>query len=163
MDVETAYRRYYVLLREKCRRMLRDVAKADDVAQETFVRLWKSGLSGDEPRQVTAWLYRTSTRIAIDHIRAQRSRERVAQPSEDETAQDLASLASPADDVLAARQRLLRLSAVLPADELEMALLWQVDGLTQKEIAEVAQVSERTVRRSLQRFEERMSRLGRAS
>lgn len=162
MDVDTAWRRYFVLIREKCQRMLRDHGLADDVAQETFVRLWKSGIIGDDPRQVTAWLYRTSTRIAIDRIRAERRRAEVAEPSEAETAQDLASLASPTDDVLAARQRLMRLSAALPEDELEMALLWQVDGLTQREIAEVAKVSERTVRRTLQRFEERLSGLERS-
>jgi len=161
MDVETAYKTYFVLIREKCRRMLRDYAQADDVAQETFVRFWKTGMAGTDPKQVTAWLYRTSTRIGIDQLRAQRGREKPAEASDDQTAEDLASLAAPTDDVLSARQRLLRLAGSLPADELELVLLWRIDGLSQKEIAEVAQVSDRTVRRSLQRFEDRVSRLRR--
>src|SRR5207302_10717908 len=51
-DVEAAYRRYFVLIREKCRRMLADFAEADDVAQETFVRLWRADLAGGNPRSV---------------------------------------------------------------------------------------------------------------
>src|SRR5947207_3115071 len=67
--------------------MLADFAEADDVAQETFVRLWRSDLGGDEPRRVLAWIYRTSTRLTIYRMRersmsalrsARRSRAAVA-------------------------------------------------------------------------------------
>ena len=43
-------------------------AAADDVAQETFVRLWQSGPPLDgltPPRQVLAWLYLTATRLCL--------------------------------------------------------------------------------------------------
>jgi RNA polymerase sigma-70 factor, ECF subfamily len=71
-----AYRRYFPLLRGKCRRMLRTNAEAEEVAQDAFVRLidWSQKGKGELPdsKQVTAWLYKTSTRLAIDRLRTRR-------------------------------------------------------------------------------------------
>ena len=137
--------------------MLANFAEADDVAQETFVRLWRAGLAGEDSRRVLAWIYRTGTRLAIDLLRA---RSRIASADEETAAlARLASLAPDGEDALSARQTLAALAASLPADELEVALLSRIDGLTQAEIAEVSGVSERTVRRSLRRLEQRIATL----
>jgi RNA polymerase sigma-70 factor, ECF subfamily len=154
VDVEAAYRRYFALIREKCRRMLSDFAEADDVAQETFVRLWRTRLRDGDPRRVTAWIYRTSTRIAIDRLR-----QRAARVSMDDAFDRLASIPSGPDDALAVRRALELVSRSLPAAELEIAVLHRLDGLTQSEIAEVAEISDRTVRRFLERLDERVEKL----
>jgi len=156
-DVEAAYRRYFSLIREKCRRMLGDFAEADDVAQETFVRLWKADLSGSDTRRVLAWIYRTGTRLAVDRLR---ERSRIAPTVEEAAA--LARLGTPergGDEALGTRRALETLAQRLPADELEVALLFRLDGLNQAEIAEVCGISERTVRRCLRRLDERIARL----
>ena len=155
--LKTAYRTWFPMLRENCRRLLRSSGDAEDVAQETFIRLWQSGPVEGDARDVTAWIYRISTRLAIDKLRA--GRRHGERSAERQTAEDLASLTPDADDALASRQRLERLAAALPADEMEMALLSRVDGLTQHEIAEVTQVSDRTVRRALARLDARVARL----
>ena len=52
VDVETAFRRYFPLIREKCRRMLSDFAEADDVAQrqaQSGARQHDPGLWPDQP------------------------------------------------------------------------------------------------------------------
>ena len=137
--------------------MLGDFSEADDVAQETFVRLWQAELVGEEPRRVLAWIYRTGTRLAIDRLR---ERSRVA--AADEEAIALAQLGSPAaggDDALATRRSLGVLARHIPADELEVALLSRLDGLSQPEIADVSRISERTVRRRLRRLDARVARL----
>jgi RNA polymerase sigma-70 factor (ECF subfamily) len=131
--------------------MLRDPQEADDVAQETFVRLWKADLGGADGRVVTAWVYKTSTRIAIDRLRARATRSRLA-PEPEGLAPDLAA-------GLEARGGLERLVGELPEDELELLLLHRWDGMTHPEIAEVTGRSARTVRRLLKRCEERLARL----
>jgi RNA polymerase sigma-70 factor, ECF subfamily len=156
-DVEAAYRRYFALIREKCRRMLADFAEADDVAQETFVRLWRADLAGDDPRQVLAWIYRTSTRLAIDRLR---ERSRIVATDVEESA--LAQLGAPGpagDDAIGTRRALSALAQRLRPAELEVALLFRIDGLSQAEIAHVLGMSERTVRRWLRRLEERVSQM----
>jgi RNA polymerase sigma-70 factor (ECF subfamily) len=60
---------YFPLIQGKCARMLGDSDEAMDVAQETFVRLWSSPLVYDTPVARLAWIYRTSTRLAIDYLR----------------------------------------------------------------------------------------------
>jgi RNA polymerase sigma-70 factor (ECF subfamily) len=137
--------------------MLGDFAEADDVAQETFVRLWRANLAADDRRTVLAWIYRTGTRLAIDRLR---ERSRMATADEEAVALvHLGTSAPDGEDALATRRSLEVLARRLPADELEVALLFRIDGLTQAEIAEVARVSERTVRRCLQRLDERVAKM----
>jgi RNA polymerase sigma-70 factor, ECF subfamily len=150
-ELEAAFRRHYPALRAKCRRMLRDPQEADDVAQETFVRFWKTDMTGDDPRQVAAWIYKTSTRLAIDRLRATATRSRLA-PEPDEGGPDLAA-------GLEARVGLARLVDEIPEKELELLLLHHWDGLTHPEIAEVTGRSARTVRRLLKRCESRLADL----
>jgi RNA polymerase sigma-70 factor (ECF subfamily) len=156
-DVDAAYRRYFALIREKCRRMLADFAEADDVAQETFVRLWSAKLDSSDSRRVVGWIYRTATRLAVDRLR-ERSRV-VSVDSPGKVLAQLEALAPGSDDALATRSSLAAIARRLPPEELEVALLSRLDGLTQMEIAELSGVSERTVRRRLRKLDARVAKL----
>jgi RNA polymerase sigma-70 factor (ECF subfamily) len=153
--VESAYRSYFAVISYKCARMLGDSQEARDVAQETFARLWERRLTLRDPLAITAWVYRTSTRLAIERIRRRaRAAEDANEPAE--------SALAAADDPEArahTRRLLLRLSRELSAQEIEVAVLSHVDELTQTEIADVLECSERTVRRVLVRVEERTRKL----
>jgi RNA polymerase sigma-70 factor, ECF subfamily len=152
-ELADAYRRYFPALVRKCSRMLRDEHEAQDVAQESFLRLCQSELALADVRAVTAWLYRTSTRLALDRLRAR------AQRSTEPMAWEQADGASPPDEQLYLRGLWAELLRRVPADELEAALLFRADGLPQAEIAEVLGVHERSVRRLLVQFEARVERL----
>lgn len=157
-DFRDAYGRFLPAIRAKCRRLLGRTAAADDVAQEAFARLWQSGPRLDdktETRTIMAWLYLTSTRLAMDVLR---ERRRQSVPFELGDAEPLACSAGP-DDVVGARSTIVALCNDVPPDEIEAALLARVDGLSQPEVALVLRVSERTVRRLLERFDERAARL----
>lgn len=153
-EVTSAYRRYFPLLVQKCARMLRDPQEAQDVAQESFARLCEADILQADPRAVTAWLYRTSTRLAIDRLR---SRARfIATELEDLGI----PVAQPSPEARAhAQTALRRLLRSMPPKELEAALLSRVDGLTQPEIAEVMGIHERSVRRLLSQLDARIERL----
>jgi RNA polymerase sigma-70 factor (ECF subfamily) len=152
-ELTRAYQRYFPLLVQKCARMLRSHEDAQDVAQESFIRLHEAALLGAEPRVVTAWLYRTSTRLAIDRLRARS--HRAADPS----ALDALIDSSASDGASLFRSALDQLVKLVPDDELQAGLLSRVDGLSQAELAEVLGVHERTVRRLLSKFEARIERL----
>ena len=52
------------------RRMLRNDAEAEDVAQETMLRLWKIAPKWDPSRaQVTTWTYRVAANLCTDRLR----------------------------------------------------------------------------------------------
>lgn len=152
-ELADAYRRYFPALVRKCSRMLRDEHEAQDVAQESFLRLCQSELGLGDVRTVTAWLYRTSTRLALDRLRARNLRQRELMVWE-----DAASVSAP-DEQLHLRDLWAELLRRVPADELEAAVLARADGLPQAEIAEVLGIHERSVRRLLTQFEARVERL----
>jgi RNA polymerase sigma-70 factor, ECF subfamily len=60
---------------------------------------------------------------------------------------------------LDARAAIATLAGSVPQDELEVVVLCRVDGLPQPEAAQVLGVSERTVRRVLDRFDQRTETL----
>src|SRR2546428_13546249 len=90
--------------------MLSDLAEADDAAQETFVRLWRARLRDSDPRRLTAWIYRTSTRIAIDRLR-----KRAARMSMDEALDRLGLIPTGPAQALAGRAGPGRISRARPA------------------------------------------------
>ena len=153
--LEELYQRYFPLLREKCRRMVRDEHDAEDLAQETFVRFWRDRARVEQAPAAVAWLYRTSTRLAIDKLRRGRLRLLV-----DATTLEDALLAGPAfnPEAQAAVQAVLgRLATRLSVDEIELAIFQWLDGMSQAEMAAVTGVSDRTVRRRLRSLEEKIA------
>jgi len=147
------YARFLPPLRAKCRRLLGSGAAADDVAQEAVLRLLKSGVADrGDPRTVMAWLYRTCTRLAIDLMRERRR-------TGGDSLLDTVPCGIDPRGCVEARAAIATLAGTVPADELEAVVLCRVDGLPQPEAAQVLGVSERTVRRVLERFDERTATL----
>ena len=153
-QVKEAYRRYFPTIVRKSRRMLRDPSEAQDLAQETFLRLWKSRLDLRDAMATTAWLYKTITRLALDRLR---SPERPAQGF-DGLASAIASPEATAEDRSHHRDLLKQMMDALPRAEIEVAVLSRVDELNHQEIGEVLGISERTVRRLLTRVDLRIAR-----
>jgi RNA polymerase sigma-70 factor (ECF subfamily) len=151
--MDQLYRRYFPLVREKCRRMLADPSDAQDVAQETMMRLWKSDVQGLPPGQLTCWLYRTSTRLAIDALRRDAGRSQASVPDV------AASERERPDELLHQRQMLASVARRVPQRELELAMLHRVDGLSQSELGAVMGMSDRSVRRLLTKVDARLERL----
>jgi RNA polymerase sigma-70 factor (ECF subfamily) len=149
-----AIARFLPPARAKCRRLLGASAAADDIAQEAVVRLWKSGVAdAGDVRTAIAWLYRTCTHLAIDVLR---ERRRAGPGDVDlEAAPCGLSLAGSVE----ARAAIAELAASVPEDEISAAILCRVDALSQAEAALVLGVTERTVRRWLDRFDARTAPL----
>ena len=141
-----AYRRYFPLIQQHARRILGDGARAQDVAQETFLRFLGARVEGGDAGAVR-WLYRTSANLAIDALRAARR-----QVTAGELRPALAPEALEAGHAL--RVALGGLERRLSLEVLRAGVLTRADGLTQPELAAVLEVSERTVRRWLTTFDE---------
>ena len=147
------YRLFVAPVRAKCRRLLGDTSAAEDATQETFLRMLRAApelATTTDARVVMAWLYRTCTRIAIDALR-----ERARRPV-DFASEESVTCGVDLGAALEARSALAKIASETPDEELAAAVLCRVDALTQPEAAEVLNVSERTVRRLLDRFDERL-------
>ena len=70
---ERLYRVHQRYVRMQARRVLGDTHRAEDVAQEAFLRLTRQLLNAGGDIRVRAWLHRTTTNLAIDEHRRQRT------------------------------------------------------------------------------------------
>ena len=149
-EIAEIYQRFFPLIRAKCARMLRNEADAQDLAQETFTRLWETRSRIRDPDATLAWIYRTATRLAVD-----RTRRRLE--ISDEVVESLPDGRDLCTQT-AAQLDLRRLTHRLKPQELEIFILSRGDGFTQKEIAELLKLSDRTVRRILVQIDAKIAR-----
>ena len=148
--VADLYRRIYPIVREKCRRLVGDDA-AHDIAQETFLKLLKTTIAHDDVDGLTAWVYRVGTRAAIDWLRGSRLVPAAVDDSRTVEADE---------SRVWSRRTLARLATIVEPALLEVAIVVRVDGLTHAEAGAVLQMSDRTVRRHLLRFDEVLTQEG---
>src|SRR3954447_20446659 len=55
-------------------RLLHDRSEAEDIAQETFLRLWKDAGRYEPKARVITWLHRIAHNLCIDRLRARREK-----------------------------------------------------------------------------------------
>jgi len=123
--------------------LLGNVAEAQDVLQEVFIRAMKAADRFERRAEVSTWLYQITTNYCLNQIRnAKRRRELL-----DERTDALPGQLDPADR-LALRQLMERADP----KEAEVAAYVYFDGMTRKEVAEIVGVSERTVKARLAAF-----------
>lgn len=130
------------------RRMLRDDAEAEDVAQDTLLRLWRNA-AGLElgPSGIRPWLRRVVSNLCIDRVRARRNTTVTdAVPEEIEPAGQVRHLAE--------RELSSRVDGALKAlpERQRLALtLFHYEGMSQIEVGEVLGITDEAVESLLAR------------
>jgi RNA polymerase sigma-70 factor (ECF subfamily) len=152
-ELADLYRRYGLLLRRRCRSIVRDEVLAEDGLQAAFLKIVESREALGAADNRLAWMYRVVDRACFDQLR--RRKVRRAEPIEEH---EDTPAAGPGVDV-EARNAVLRLLHDLSASEYQVAVLAYVDGVTQAEIAEALGVSRPTIWKRLVAIRERAARL----
>ena len=132
-------------------------ADAEDVYQETFIRLACDGTPFNDEGHLKAWLLR----VAINQCRdLARRRGRFGELALEDSAPEPVDPGTPEADVICADEgeRLLRAVGALPARQREAVQLHYGEGLTCDEVAEVLGVNPSAVRMRLKRARERLER-----
>ncbi len=131
------YQRYAGLVYSLAYRILRDEARAEEVLQETFIRVWRAAITFDPARgRAEAWVVTIARNLSLTALR----KKRVAQMDGEAAEQIPSSDESSDPEVVAWRgtQRKLVQEAVaqLPPNQRRVVVLAYFDGLTHVEIAE---------------------------
>ncbi|WP_158277588.1 RNA polymerase sigma factor SigZ [Opitutus sp. ER46] len=128
-EFDAALAEFTTKLRAFIRRRVRDDATADDLTQETLLKVYRSRASLRDGQRLEAWVYRIARTTLIDHFRRQR-------PS-DELPESLAS--EPADEVAAIRGVIVHATRIyleeLPDAYREPVRLAEFEGLPLAKIA----------------------------
>lgn len=117
-----------------------DRAEAEDVAQETMLRLWRVAPDWRQGEtKVTTWAYRVATNLCIDRQRSRRRRGAVG-------LDDAPEIPEAGPGVEARLQTMQRLDALqtalqaLPDRQRQAVVLRHIEGLSNPEIAAVLEI-----------------------
>ena len=135
------------------RRMLGDCGRAEELANEAFLRLYSTVLPPSAKQNVPGWLYRTAMNLGIDDLRARTRHDRL-----EREASAAAASNSRNDDglqLLLRAEKQQRVRAVLAKLKPQWAqlLLLRAAGHSYRELAEELQLSPGSVGTMLMRAE----------
>lgn len=132
-------------------RMARNAAVAEDLAQEVFLRVYRSRASYEASAKFTTWLYRIATNLAVNHARDTRHERPEVMVSLDEpddatgTTMDLADGEMTAEQAMVRRERLMgirRKIEALPERQRLAVVMHKYQQMDYRQIAEVLELSE---------------------
>ena len=165
-SVEAVYRLESPRLIAGLVRMVRDVALAEDLAQDALVAALAQWPDEGIPRNPGAWLMAVAKRRAVDHFRrterADRAHTAIGQELTDADTPDLVALATAADHIDDDLLRLMFICCdpVLTTDAQVTLTLRLVGGLTTKEIARAYVTSEATIQQRIVRAKRHLTDAG---
>jgi RNA polymerase sigma-70 factor, ECF subfamily len=132
-------------------RMVHNQAVAEELAQEVFLRVYRSRETYRAEAKFTTWLYRIATNLGVNHARDTRH-ERAAQnvyldqpDPETGTTPDVADARPGAEDELVRDERMRAIRKhvmALPERQRTAVLMHKYQGLDYKEIGAVLRLSE---------------------
>lgn len=139
-------------------RMVRDRQLAEDLAQETFLQMYRSLASFDARAKFSTWLYRIARNKVIDWSRSRAHKE---QQGERELHDVFCTEDSVEDEVIRrdATRQLLQLMERLPDHYRAVLWMYYVHDLTGKEIAEQLHIPYRTVQTRIARGKKQLYKL----
>ncbi len=128
-DFEATFRSHYERIARVIVRVVRDPARAEELAVEVFLKLWRS--PGAHGEKAGGWLYRTAVRKGLDELRRTTRRGRT------ERLLDLVRRVPTPEDIRSAteeQEKVRRILAVLDPRQAELLLL-RSHGLRYDEVA----------------------------
>lgn len=145
-----------------CLRLLRDIASAEDVTQDTFVKAWQ-GIRTFRGDAVRPWLLRIATNACYDLLRVRGRRPAASLEAEPFEIEPIWTSQSPGDErpeAHALRRELSihieRALIALPEDQRTVVLLVDVHGCDYQEVAAVTGAALGTVKSRLSRARARL-------
>ena len=132
-------------------RMVRNQAVAEELAQEVFLRVYRSRETYRAEARFSTWLYRIATNLGVNHARDTRHERSAATVYLDEADSETGTTPDLADSTPGAENRLLsteRMNAIrdhvlaLPERQRTAVLMHKYQGMDYRQIGEVLKLSE---------------------
>ncbi|HXV77030.1 MAG TPA: sigma-70 family RNA polymerase sigma factor [Candidatus Polarisedimenticolaceae bacterium] len=154
---DRAWRELGAELRPFVARRVRSAADVDDVLQEIFVRIQRGLVSLRDEERFGPWVYRLARSAVVDHLRSTSRHARPGGPGGQEPGTD----PDDADRGEAEREMagyVALFLAMLPSPYREALTLTELEGMTQKEAAEMLGISVSGMKSRVQRGRRKLRR-----
>lgn len=142
-------------------RMLSNVQEAEDITQETFLRVYSNLDRYDEEHKFSTWIFRIATNLCIDRIRKKKANYSLDENWNDEDGLDWYSRLpsqgkSPEEEAISSEEQNQIHQAImnLPSKYRVIMILRYIQDLSIQEISEVVNLSNSTVKTRLHRGRE---------
>ncbi|HLH18827.1 MAG TPA: sigma-70 family RNA polymerase sigma factor [Bryobacteraceae bacterium] len=139
LDFESVFHAHYGRIARLIARLVRDTARAEDLAAEVFWKFWRTPRA--HGAQADGWLYRTAVRTSLNDLRAATRRARyesLTDPPPGEPTPEQAHAASEE------REQVRRVLAGLDPRQAELLLL-RSSGLSYNEVAAALELNPASV------------------
>jgi len=132
-------------------RMCHNPAAAEELAQEVFLRVYRSRTSYEPTAKFSTWIYRIASNLAVNHARDTRHERaeksvRLDEPDpETGTTPDLPDTSLSAEDQILRQERMNRIRAkvqALPERQRMAVIMHKYQQMDYRQIAEVLKLSE---------------------
>jgi len=133
-------------------RMVQDQAVSEELAQEVFLRVYKSRETYEPTAKFTTWLFRIATHLALNWLRDEkneRAQERLDQSTEDGPAREVADRAATVEQQMVYEVKVEEVRcavAALPDKQRAAVLMHKYEEMEYSQIAKVLSCSESAVK-----------------
>ena len=149
-DVQTIWRDLHQELRRFIQGKVNDKSLADDLLQETFLKIHLSIGGLKDSNKLTAWVYQIARNVITDHFRKEKPHEPVS---------DLAPMAEDAPDYQNLSRCINAKIKALPGKYRQAIVLTTFGDLPQKELASYLGISYSGAKSRVQRGREKLTEL----
>lgn len=165
-----AFRQFYEMFKDRvyntCLSYLQNVPEAEEVLQDVFVEIHHSANAFRQQSSVSTWVYRITINKCIDHIRYRNRQKRFAFisglfNSGGDLIHNPSTFEHPGILAENKEQAKILFSAIrqLPRQQQTAFILRHIEGLPQKEMAQIMNMSEKAVESLLQRAKGNLRKL----
>ncbi|GEM_PF-6705351 len=130
---------------------------AEEIVQDVFTKMWQTKMVFPDLKRAYAWVYKCCTNSAIDSIRNHGNSHLELDEARSESIPESIDLEVNAH----AHELWKKMVHSFDADEAAVFVYRNLEGLTQDEVAEVMQISRRTVNRLQEKVDEKLEKLRR--
>ncbi len=152
-ELQQLYHSFYPAIRRYLTRLV-GPEEAEDLAQEVFIKVSHGLKSFRGDSQLSTWIYRIATNVALDRMRSASFQQRVRERSSEESISVAEADVPPVEEELIRKEMhacIRRVIDNLPTDYRTVVVLSELERLNNREIATILGVTLETVKIRLHR------------
>lgn len=156
MEIGAVYSELRVSLLTYIKSKIRSKEDAEDILQNVFIKISRNIGSLNDGKKLKSWIYSITRNAIIDYYRSQAIKR---SSTLDESIEEFLPQEDYADDTRGLDQCLGAMIARLPVDYQTIIVASEINGISQKDLAEKYNIAYPTIRSRVQRGRERLKQL----